>query len=72
MIEQKDGTITYLWKNSTDPRPRIKMTVFRYLPELDLIVAGGMYLAELDDRTVDELVRRADARMYQDKARSKA
>ncbi|MBN2529012.1 MAG: methyl-accepting chemotaxis protein [Deltaproteobacteria bacterium] len=47
MCAKKNGTISYLWKNPGEKRARIKDVIFRYYPNLDIIVAGGFYREEL-------------------------
>ena len=46
MCEKKNGTIIYSWKNPDDSSPRKKLTVFRYIPEYNWIVASSSYYDE--------------------------
>ena len=47
MCRKKNGRISYPWKNPGENRARYKDVVFRYFPELDVIIAGGIYQEEL-------------------------
>ena len=46
MLARKDGQIVYPWQNPGELRPRKKLVVFRYLPEMGWIVATSSYLEE--------------------------
>lgn len=46
LIEKKKGTLTYNWKNPDEKRPREKIVIFDYLPELDWYVVSSGYLEE--------------------------
>ncbi|MDJ0783266.1 MAG: cache domain-containing protein [Desulfosarcinaceae bacterium] len=46
MLAQKDGKIVYSWKNPGEARPRKKLVIFNYIPEIDWIVASSSYLNE--------------------------
>lgn len=46
MIEHKNGTINYLWKNPNESEPREKFVLFNYIQELDWIVISSSYLEE--------------------------
>ncbi|MFP4106583.1 MAG: cache domain-containing protein [Phycisphaerae bacterium] len=46
MIERRNGMIFYRWQTPTDERPRMKLAVFRYIPEFDWIVASSSYADE--------------------------
>ena len=46
MREKKDGIIDYVWKNPGEAAPRKKLTVYRYIPEYDWIVASSSYYDE--------------------------
>jgi len=48
MISNKNGVIYYPWKNPGDILPRDKIAVYRYLPELDWVVAASSYMDEFD------------------------
>ncbi|HOV12964.1 MAG TPA: Cache 3/Cache 2 fusion domain-containing protein [Spirochaetota bacterium] len=47
IISKKEGKITYWWQNEGESRPREKLIVFKYLPETDWIICGGIYFDEL-------------------------
>lgn len=47
MCENKNGIITYSWQNPGDAAPRKKLTVYRYIPEYDWIVASSSYYDEI-------------------------
>lgn len=51
MIEKKDGTIIYPWKNEGYNEPREKIVVYKYLKELDWIIASGSYIDEFEEST---------------------
>ncbi|CAM2731899.1 cache domain-containing protein [Vibrio tubiashii] len=53
MIHQKNGTITYTWKNPHDEGYREKIAVFRYLPEYDWYIVSSTYVEELNQPLVD-------------------
>jgi methyl-accepting chemotaxis protein len=47
MINKKNGTIEYLWKNPGDDKARKKIAVFREVPGLNWIIVGGIYVSDL-------------------------
>ena len=47
MCRIKSGRIRYPWKNPGEDRPREKLVLYEYIPELDWIVASSSYLDEL-------------------------
>ncbi len=47
LCDTKNGKIIYPWKNPGELKAREKLVVFRYIPELDWIVASSSYLEEL-------------------------
>jgi PAS domain S-box-containing protein len=46
MCEERSGKIVYPWQNPGDPKPRKKLVIFNYIPELGWIVASSSYLQE--------------------------
>ncbi|WP_193771310.1 cache domain-containing protein [Candidatus Magnetaquicoccus inordinatus] len=46
MVRQKEGTIIYSWQNPDESVARFKLVVFRFIPELNWIVASSSYLEE--------------------------
>ena len=44
---RKNGSIQYPWKNPGEKVPREKLVYYKYLPEMDWIIACGVYLDEL-------------------------
>ena len=46
MCEERSGKIFYPWQNPRDPKPREKLVIFNYIPELGWIVASSSYLQE--------------------------
>lgn len=44
---RKSGKIFYTWRNPDEDAPRAKFVLFKYIPELDWIVASSIYLNEL-------------------------
>ncbi|MBN2383290.1 cache domain-containing protein [bacterium] len=47
MIEKKNGRITYLWKKPGTNQIVKKIVMFRYNPDLDWMIASGIYEDEL-------------------------
>lgn len=47
MCENKNGIITYSWRDPGDAAPRKKLTAYRYIPEYDWIVASSSYHDEI-------------------------
>ncbi|WP_300458913.1 cache domain-containing protein [Desulfobacula sp.] len=47
ILEQKNGTIKYFWKNPRESTPREKIVLFKHLPEYKWIVASSSYIAEV-------------------------
>jgi signal transduction histidine kinase len=47
MCEKRNGIITYSLQNPGDGMPRRKLTVYRYIPEYEWIVASSSYLDEI-------------------------
>lgn len=47
MIKNKNGQILYPWKNPGESSAREKIVIYKYLPELDYIVAAGINLDDL-------------------------
>jgi len=48
MVASKFGKIDYLWQNPGDSRPRQKIVIYNYLPEVDWIVAASGYLDDFN------------------------
>ncbi|MBF0185629.1 MAG: cache domain-containing protein [Magnetococcales bacterium] len=46
MVRQKEGTIIYTWQNPDEVAARPKLVVFRFIPELNWLVASSSYLEE--------------------------
>ncbi|MFP4053983.1 MAG: cache domain-containing protein [Phycisphaerae bacterium] len=46
MTRKKRGITTYRWQDPDDDRPRRKLAVYRYVPELDWIVVSSGYQSE--------------------------
>ncbi|MBF0098319.1 MAG: cache domain-containing protein [Magnetococcales bacterium] len=46
MVRQKEGTIIYSWQNPDESVPRAKLVVFRFIPELNWLVASSSYVEE--------------------------
>ena len=46
ICEKKNGTIIYPWKNPGELVPRDKIVIYKYVKELDWIIAVGSYLDE--------------------------
>lgn len=46
IIKRKNGKLTYFWKNPSDDKPRNKLVIFNYIPELKWIVASSGYVDE--------------------------
>jgi PAS domain S-box-containing protein len=46
ILERRNGTIIYPWKNPGEGDPREKLVIFNHIPELDWIVASSSYLEE--------------------------
>lgn len=46
LCAQKSGKIIYPWQNPGEDKPREKLVIFNYIPELDWIVASSSYLEE--------------------------
>ncbi len=47
IFKKKNGAITYWWKNDDEPNPRKKFVYFRWVKNVEWIVASGMYYDEL-------------------------
>jgi diguanylate cyclase (GGDEF)-like protein/PAS domain S-box-containing protein len=47
MLEQREGQITYSWKEAGQVTAREKLMFFRYIPEVDWFVASASYLDEV-------------------------
>lgn len=47
MVSQQSGQFRYMWKDPDREEPREKIMLFRYIPELDWIVASTSYLDEV-------------------------
>ncbi|MBF0378097.1 MAG: cache domain-containing protein [Desulfamplus sp.] len=47
MAEKKNGEITYPWQNKGESRPREKISIFKYYPEMDWFILAGVYVDEL-------------------------
>lgn len=47
MMEQREGQIAYTWRDAGQVASREKLMLFRYIPELDWIVASASYLDEV-------------------------
>jgi len=47
MSSLRNGKLVYLWKDPGREEPRQKLMFFRYIPELDWIVASASYLDEV-------------------------
>ena len=41
------GQVTYWWQNPGDPKPRLKLTQFGHLPELEWIIGSSGYFDEI-------------------------
>ncbi|MFZ2853170.1 MAG: Cache 3/Cache 2 fusion domain-containing protein, partial [Rhodocyclaceae bacterium] len=48
MIAQRDGVISYWWKNPDDSAVREKIVVFNHYPEWNWLIASGSYLEEFN------------------------
>jgi PAS domain S-box-containing protein len=46
ILQMKNGTLEYSWKNPDETTYREKMVIFNYLPEYSWIVASSVYLEE--------------------------
>lgn len=47
MLDQKNGKMTYLWKNTAGQSFRKKLVYFNYIPEYQWLVASSSYLDEI-------------------------
>lgn len=47
IIEQKNGPLTYRWKNKLDTKARKKFVYFSYMPEFEWIIVSSIYLDEV-------------------------
>lgn len=47
MLARRNGVISYMWKDTPTAEPREKMAVFRFIPELNWVVASSSYLDEI-------------------------
>jgi methyl-accepting chemotaxis protein len=47
IVEKKEGETTYFWQNTSADKAREKIVVYRYIKQMDWIVAGGVYTNEL-------------------------
>jgi len=47
MIARKNGTLTYWWQDPGMDSPQEKLMVYRFIPELEWVVASGSYLDEM-------------------------
>ena len=50
MIAGKNGSIQYDWKNPSDLMPRAKLVYYKFIPEMNWIVASGIYYDELSEQ----------------------
>lgn len=48
IITNKSGKIVYPWKNPNETHAREKIVIYKYMPEIDWIVAAGSYINELE------------------------
>lgn len=53
MVAKRNGRIIYPWQNPDESVAREKLVVFRYIPEMDWIVASSSYLEEFN-RAADQ------------------
>ena len=49
MCLKKSGRIQYPWQNPGEARPREKLVMYEYIPELDWVVVSSSYLDELNE-----------------------
>jgi signal transduction histidine kinase len=47
LLTQRKGRLYYDWKNPGESRPRQKVVVFDYVPEVDWVVASSAYLDDI-------------------------
>lgn len=47
IIKKKNGVIRYLWKNSNEKKPRMKLVYFRHYEDLNWFIAVGAYEDEV-------------------------
>ncbi|UCH96457.1 MAG: cache domain-containing protein [Candidatus Aminicenantes bacterium] len=47
MLEKKNGSITYFWKNPGEQKEREKIVFLKHLESMDWIICSGVYLDEL-------------------------
>jgi PAS domain S-box-containing protein len=47
IIDQENGKLLYTWQNPNEPHPRKKIVLFKYLPELNWIIASTSYEDEV-------------------------
>jgi methyl-accepting chemotaxis protein len=47
ICQRKNGSITYPWKNPGEQTSKEKLVYYTYLPEMDWIIACGVYVDEL-------------------------
>ncbi len=47
ILERKNGRLMYSWKNPGEEDPRMKLAIFRYLPEYKWIVVSSSYVDEV-------------------------
>lgn len=48
IVANKSGKIVYPWKNPNDTNARDKIVIYKYIPEVDWIIAAGSYIEELE------------------------
>lgn len=46
MYANKEGIMTYWWKNINESDEREKLVAYKYLPEFEMLVASGSYISE--------------------------
>ncbi|MBR7792281.1 Cache 3/Cache 2 fusion domain-containing protein [Undibacterium sp. FT147W] len=58
MIEKKEGTIRYDWINSEkgETKAKEKLVVFRSIPSVNWILAGGVYSSELAEESMSQVL----------------
>jgi methyl-accepting chemotaxis protein len=48
IVTNKSGKIVYPWKNPNETNARDKIVIYKYIPEVDWIIAAGSYIEELE------------------------
>ncbi|QAR34151.1 methyl-accepting chemotaxis protein [Geovibrio thiophilus] len=48
IVSNKTGKIIYPWKNPGEDNAREKIVIYKYIPEVDWIIAAGSYIEELE------------------------